>query len=126
MEARRSTDYITFVIVVSAFAVLTLHTNNCFWFYSGKEDYWFSANIIECAFYFAVQLFFMVSGIALMDFFDRYSMKRFFARRFMKTMQYLSTLLEKGFQFGLECHVQRFYVGRIFDMAAVRMIVAQL
>ena len=59
-------------------------------------------------------------------FFDRYSMKRFFARRFMKTMQYLSTLLEKGFQFGLECHVQRFYVGRIFDMAAVRIVVAQL
>ncbi|WP_290995723.1 hypothetical protein [Fibrobacter sp.] len=53
-------------------------------------------------------------------------MKRFFARRFMKSMQYLSTLLEKGFQFGLECHVQRFYVGRIFDMAAVRIVVAQL
>ncbi|MDD5942263.1 acyltransferase family protein [Fibrobacter sp.] len=86
MEARKSTDYITFVIVVSAIAVLTLHTNNCFWFYSGKEDYWFSANIIECVFYFAVPLFFMVSGITLMDFFDRYSMKRFFARRFMKTM----------------------------------------
>ena len=78
--------YITFVIVVSAFAVLTLHTNNCFWFYTGKEDFWFSANIIESVFYFAVPLFFMVSGITLMDFFDRYSMKRFFARRFMKTM----------------------------------------
>ena len=82
----KATDYITFVIVVSAFAVLTLHTNNCFWFYTGKEDFWFSANIIECVFYFAVPLFFMVSGITLMDFFDRYSMKRFFARRFMKTM----------------------------------------
>ena len=85
-ENKKSTDYITFVIVVSAFAVLTLHTNNCFWFYTGKEDFWFSANIIECVFYFAVPLFFMVSGITLMDFFDRYSMKRFFARRFMKTM----------------------------------------
>ena len=42
----KATDYITFVIVVSAFAVLTLHTNNCFWFYTGKEDFWFSANII--------------------------------------------------------------------------------
>jgi surface polysaccharide O-acyltransferase-like enzyme len=82
----KATDYITFVIVVSAFAVLTLHTNNCFWFYTGKEDFWFSANIIESVFYFAVPLFFMVSGITLMDFFDRYSMRRFFARRFMKTM----------------------------------------
>ena len=85
-EDRKSTDYITFVIVVSAFAVLTLHTNNCFWFYTGTEDFWFSANIIESVFYFAVPLFFMVSGITLMDFFDRYSMKRFFAKRFMKTM----------------------------------------
>ena len=85
-ENRKSTDYITFVIVVSAFAVLTLHTNNCFWFYTGTEDFWFSANIIESVFYFAVPLFFMVSGITLMDFFDRYSMKRFFAKRFMKTM----------------------------------------
>lgn len=82
----QSTDYITFIVVVSAFAVLTLHTNNCFWWYRGEEDYWFSANIIECVFYFAVPLFFMVSGITLMDFFDRYSMKRFFFNRFKKTM----------------------------------------
>ena len=82
----KATDYITFIVVVSAFAVLTLHTNGCFWSYTGKEDYWFSANIIECVFYFAVPLFFMVSGITLMDFFDRYTMKRFFAKRFMKTM----------------------------------------
>ena len=86
MEQRKSTDYITFVTVVSAFAVITLHTNGCFWFFTGKEDYWFSANIIECVFYFAVPLFFMVSGITLMDFFDRYSLKMFFWKRFKKTM----------------------------------------
>ena len=80
------TDYINCVMVVSAFAVLTLHTNGCFWWYTGKEDYWFSANIIESVFYFAVPLFFMVSGITLMDFFDRYSLKKFFAKRFVKTM----------------------------------------
>ncbi|WP_173383493.1 acyltransferase [Fibrobacter succinogenes] len=85
-ENRKASDYITFVIVVSAFAVLTLHTNNCFWWYTGKEDYWFSANIIECVFYFAVPLFFMVTGITLMDFFDRYTMKAYFSKRFMKTM----------------------------------------
>ena len=86
VETKKTTGYITFVIVVSAFAVLTLHTNNCFWWYTGKEDYWFSANIIECVFYFAVPLFFMVSGITLMDFFDRYTMKAYFSKRFMKTM----------------------------------------
>ena len=82
----KKTGYITFVIVVSAFAVLTLHTNNCFWRFSPNAGYWFSANIIECVFYFAVPLFFMVSGITLMDFYDRYSLKKFFSKRFMKAM----------------------------------------
>ena len=86
LEREKSTDYITFVIIVSAFAVITLHTNGFFWFYTGKEDYWFSANIIECVFYFAVPLFFMVSGITLMDFFDRYPLKTYFFKRFKKTM----------------------------------------
>ena len=44
----------------------------------------------------------------------------------MKTMQYLSTLLEKSFQFRFERYVQHFCIGRIFDMAAVRIVVAQL
>lgn len=79
-------DYITFVIVVSAFAVLVLHTNNCFWHYTGTEAYWWSANIIESVFYFAVPLFFMVSGITLMDFFDRNTLGTFFLKRFRKTM----------------------------------------
>lgn len=86
MADNKKIDYITLVSVVSAFAVLMLHTNNCFWRFTGKEDYWFSANIIECVFYFAVPLFFMVTGVTLMDFFDRNSLQGYFVKRIKKTM----------------------------------------
>jgi surface polysaccharide O-acyltransferase-like enzyme len=79
-------NYITFISVASAIAVLTLHTNGCFWQFSATEDYWKSANIIESVFYFAVPLFFMVSGITLMDFYDRYTLREYFAKRIKKTV----------------------------------------
>lgn len=77
---------LTFVQVVCAFAVITLHTNGAFWFFSSTERYWFSANIIECVFFFAVPIFFMISGITLMDYQDRYSTKIFFQKRVTKTL----------------------------------------
>ena len=72
--------------VYAAFAVLTLHTNGCFWDFSATERYWKTANIIECIFYFAVPLFLMITGITLMDFFDRCSLREYFARRIRKTV----------------------------------------
>lgn len=75
---------LTFCQVISAFAVIVLHTNGCFWRFSGKEKYWFSANIIECVFYFAVPVFFMITGITLLDYQDRYSTKIYFFKRTTK------------------------------------------
>lgn len=77
-------DYITFLSVVSAISVVFLHTNGCFWSFS-KEKYWFTANIIECLFYFAVPIFFMISGATLIDYQERYSTKNFLKKRFFKT-----------------------------------------
>ena len=57
-----------------------LHTNECFWTFSAEERYWRTANIIECIFYFAVPVFFMISGITLMDFYDRNSLKEYFLK----------------------------------------------
>ena len=76
--------YLSFIQVVSAFAVVVLHTNGCFWEYS-SESYWFTANIIECLFYFAVPVFFMNTGITLIDYQDRYSTKEYFMKRIRKT-----------------------------------------
>lgn len=77
--------YITCLSIISAFSVICLHTNGAFWNYS-KENYWFSANIIECVFYFAVPIFFMISGVTLLDYRERYTERVFFERRIKKTV----------------------------------------
>lgn len=82
----KNTDYLVFISVMAAIAVLILHTNGCFWWFDPAATYWKSANIIECIFYFPVPMFFMSSGITLMDFFDRYSLKEYFIRRARKTV----------------------------------------
>lgn len=77
---------LTFIQVISALAVVTLHTNGCFWAFSATEPYWFTANIIECVCYFAVPVFFMITGITLLDYQDRYSTKVYFKKRGEKTL----------------------------------------
>ena len=77
--------YITLLQVISVFSVITLHTNGIFWTYS-KERYWFTANIIESVFYFAVPVFFMISGATLINYQSKYSTKEYFKRRFAKAV----------------------------------------
>ena len=77
---------LTFIQVVCAIAVVTLHTNGCFWQFSATESYWFSANIIECVAYFAVPVFFMITGITLLDYREKYSTRVYFRKRFEKTV----------------------------------------
>lgn len=78
--------FLSLANVVSAFAVITLHTNSIFWtFDSAPHSYWFSANIIESVFYFAVPIFFMMSGATLLEYRDRYDTKTYFRKRVTKT-----------------------------------------
>ncbi len=78
-------DYISLASVISAIAVVYLHTNDCFWNFS-TANYWFEANIIESVFYFAVPIFFMISGAMLIDFSKKYSLKEYFSKRINKTV----------------------------------------
>lgn len=78
-------NYISVLTVVSAFAVVSLHTNGCFWQFSTAR-YWFTANIIESVYYFAVPVFFMISGATLLDFPKRYDLKTYFKKRIHKTV----------------------------------------
>jgi len=77
---------LTFIQVVCAISVVTLHTNGCFWQFNATERYWLTANIIECIFYFAVPVFFMITGITLLDYQERYSTKVYFQKRAEKTL----------------------------------------
>lgn len=78
-------EYISLASVLSAIAVVYLHANGCFWDFSTAR-YWITANIIESIFYFAVPIFFMISGAMLIDFNKRYSIKEFFKKRIAKTV----------------------------------------
>ena len=62
-----------------------IHSNGCFWQFS-KEHWWFTANIIESVLYFAVPVFFMMTGVTLLDYMERCDTKTFFVRRLKKTV----------------------------------------
>ena len=78
-------QYITVLNVLSALSVVFLHANSCFWGFS-YEPYWLTANVIESVFYFAVPVFFMISGANLIDYHKRYDTKTFFEKRIHKTL----------------------------------------
>lgn len=78
-------DYLTLLSVISAISVVILHTNGCFWIFN-KERYWTTANIIECIFYFAVPVFFMISGATLLEYNEKYSTKTYIKKRIRKTV----------------------------------------
>lgn len=79
------TAYISVLSVVSAFSVVMLHFNGVFWSHPAGH-LWITANIIESIFYFAVPVFFMISGCTLIDYRARYSTKTYFCKRIRKTL----------------------------------------
>lgn len=76
-------QYITVLSIFSAFAVVLLHTNSCFFIFR-KETFWITANVIESVFFFAAPVFFMISGATLIDYRRKYDTKTFFKKRASK------------------------------------------
>jgi surface polysaccharide O-acyltransferase-like enzyme len=85
MKQQTQLEFINFASVCSALSVVFLHANNCFWHFNSTARYWKTANIIECLFYFAVPVFFMISGATLIDYNKRYNLKTYFSKRINKT-----------------------------------------
>ena len=77
--------YISLLNVLSALAVVLLHANGAFWGYREGRN-WAINNIIESVFYYAVPIFFMLTGATLIDYKERYDTKTFFKRRFSKIL----------------------------------------
>ena len=82
----RPANFITVLSVVSALAVVFLHVNGVYWHFDANTFTWRSANVIECVFYFAVPVFFMIAGANLIDYRDRYSTKEYCKKRAVKTV----------------------------------------
>lgn len=81
----KKTQYLSTLNVISAIAVVILHTNGCFWTYSA-DRYWATANVLESVMYFAVPVFFMISGATLLDYRERYSTAEYFKKRALKAL----------------------------------------
>ncbi|QTU83115.1 acyltransferase family protein [Carnobacteriaceae bacterium zg-C25] len=78
-------NYLSVLNVLSSFAVIALHVNDNFWHFSNTRS-WHFANLIESVFYFAVPIFFMISGATLLNYQEKYSTKVFLKKRVMRTM----------------------------------------
>lgn len=78
-------QYLSVLNFISCFAVIALHVNGGFWVYSNTRS-WMYANIIESLFYFAVPIFFMITGATLLDYKRKYSTSIFLKKRFFKTV----------------------------------------
>lgn len=81
---KENQKYLTLLNVAACFSVMALHTNGAFWHFTADRS-WLWANFLESFFFFAVPLFFMLSGIHLLDFSKRYDIKTFLKKRFTKT-----------------------------------------
>ena len=85
MTNNRRKAYYDLLNVISCFGVVCLHSNG--YFHSFVKDlWWWLGVLIEVLFYFAVPVFFMLSGATLMTYRERYSTAQFIKKRFLKVV----------------------------------------
>lgn len=77
--------YFDILNVVAAFGVVAMHFNGLVHAYMPTWD-WVQALAVDCLYYWAVPVFFMLSGATLMDYRDRYTTKEFLRRRARRTL----------------------------------------
>lgn len=71
--------------VIACFGVVAMHFNGLVHAFSPTWD-WAQALLVDCLFYWAVPVFFMLSGATLMDYRDRYDTRSFLVRRVKRTV----------------------------------------
>lgn len=84
-NAPRRALFVDVLVVFSALAVVFLHANAIFWT-RPQGRLWLTSNIIESVCYFAVPVFFMISGYTLLDYRARYDTKAFLRKRMQRTL----------------------------------------
>ena len=77
--------FIDVLTVLSCVAVVYLHCNGIFWSRPTGSK-WITSTFIETFFYFAVPIFFMISGYTLLGYQKRYNNITYFKKRFYKAV----------------------------------------
>ena len=113
--------YFDILNVIACFCVVCMHCNG--WIHKFiKDDLWGTRVLIEVVCYFAVPVFFMLSGATLLNYRQRYSTTEFYKKRFIRTVIpylfwgiifYIIYLLRGNPPFGWEETITRFTTGEI-------------
>jgi surface polysaccharide O-acyltransferase-like enzyme len=77
--------YFDILNVIACFSVVCLHCNGWIHIFI-KDNLWGARVLIEVVFYFAVPVFFMLSGATLLNYRQRYSTTEFYKKRFIRTV----------------------------------------
>lgn len=81
--AKKHLVFVDLLNILSCFAVVTLHTSlNVFGVSHSRS--WLESLILQALFIFAVPIFFMISGMNLIGYRDRYSTSVFFRKRLLR------------------------------------------
>ena len=82
-KARTHFVFVDVLNIISCFAVVCLHTSLGV-FSPQRTRLWAFQELMQAVFIFAVPIFFMVSGMNLLDYRKKYSTKVFFKKRFVR------------------------------------------
>ena len=85
MANNKRIAYFDILNVLSCFGVVCLHSNGYVHSFV-KDSWWWLRVLVEVLFYFAVPVFFMLSGATLMTYRERYSTTKFIQKRFTKAV----------------------------------------
>lgn len=77
--------YLDILNIVAIISVIAMHCNGIVHGNPNIRD-WNTSLIIECICYFAVPLFFMISGANLLKYRERYNTKEFYKKRCLKVL----------------------------------------
>ena len=113
--------YFDILNVIACFCVVCMHCNGWIHLFI-KDDLWAARVLIEVVCYFAVPVFFMLSGATLLNYRQRYSTTEFYKKRFIRTVIpylfwgiifYIIYLLRGNTPFGWKETIIRFSTGEI-------------
>lgn len=82
---RKRTAYFDALNVVACFGVIAMHANGLTHDFSPTLP-WLQAFFVDCMFYWAVPVFFMLTGATLLDYRKRYKTGEFLKRRVIRTL----------------------------------------
>ena len=76
--------YIDYLNVLACLAVVIEHCNGCFWHFADAR-FWKTSVFIQTTFYWPIPIFFMITGILLLNYRKKYDTKTFFKKRILRT-----------------------------------------